>query len=508
MALFDKPLFIFEMANNHQGSVTHGKAIIRALNEVSRPYGDCFQFAVKFQYRDLDTFIHPDFRQRHDIKNVKRFQDTRLSQTEFLSLKDEAERLGMYTICTPFDEISADLVAEQGYDAVKIASCSFGDWPLLERIAEKKMPVIASAAGASLERIDQAVSFFGHRGIELALMHCVAEYPAADENLELNQITLYRQRYPQLRIGFSTHENPGRTVPVQLAVAKGAVIFEKHVGLPVEGIALNGYSAAPEQVEGWLRAAWEAYQMCGTGSGRYQPNEKEEADLAALERGVFAGTGLARGETVTGANSFLAFPCTAGQLRASSLSKYTHITLRRGVAQNAPVMESDVSIEDEKEMVQDIVFRIMRMLKKSHVVIPLNSSCEISHHYGLERFGQTGVVMIDCVNRAYCKKILVVLPGQSHPTHLHKRKEETFTVLQGDLTLVCDGQARQVVPGESVVVEPGTRHSFASREGCVFEEISTTHYADDSYYDDQGAFSVPRKTQVYITKEMLDRLEL
>ena len=84
MALFDKPLFIFEMANNHQGSVEHGKTIIRAMKEAAREYENVFDFAVKFQYRDLDTFIHPDYRQRYDVKNVKRFQETRLSEAEFL----------------------------------------------------------------------------------------------------------------------------------------------------------------------------------------------------------------------------------------------------------------------------------------------------------------------------------------------------------------------------------------------------------------------------------------
>jgi len=508
VALLDKPLFIFEMANNHQGSVEHGKTIIRAMKEAAREYEGAFDFAVKFQYRDLDTFIHPDYQKRYDVKNVKRFQETRLSEAEFLELKAEVERQGMYTVCTPFDEVSADRIKDQGYDAIKIASCSFGDWPLLERIAEKGLPVIASAAGASLERIDQVVSFFTHRGIDLALMHCVAEYPAPNERLEMNQIDLYRQRYPQLKVGFSTHEDPARTEPVKIAVAKGAVIFEKHVGVPGQGITLNGYSAAPEQVKVWLGAAWDAFQMCGTSKGRYRPSEKEAADLAALERGVFAKADLESGSVVTNANSFLAFPCVEGQLRASSLSKYTHITLRRtNLTANAPIMMSDVEVVDEQGAVQSIVLQIMRMLKKSHVVIPVNSSCEISHHYGLANFMQTGVAMIDCVNRAYCKKILVVLPGQSHPTHLHKRKEETFTVLQGALTVVCDGQARQVTPGESVVVERGVKHSFSSEEGCVFEEISTTHYPDDSYYDDQPSFVTPRKTKVYITKEMLDRLE-
>ena len=146
MGLFNKPLFTFEMANNHQGSVEHGKKIIHEMKRVTRPYEDKFDFAIKFQYRNLDTFIHPDFKDRDDIKNVKRFRDTRLTLEQFLELKQEVEAQGMYTMCTAFDEDSVEHIVEQNYDIVKIASCSFSDWLLLEKIAETKMPVIASAA--------------------------------------------------------------------------------------------------------------------------------------------------------------------------------------------------------------------------------------------------------------------------------------------------------------------------------------------------------------------------
>ena len=127
MALYDKPLFIFEMANNHQGSVEHGKRIIREMAEAVKDYRESFDFAFKFQYRDLDTFIRPDYRDRDDVKNVKRFKDTRLTQEQFLELKKAVEDENMFTICTGFDEVSVGRIAEQGYDVIKIASCSFND---------------------------------------------------------------------------------------------------------------------------------------------------------------------------------------------------------------------------------------------------------------------------------------------------------------------------------------------------------------------------------------------
>ena len=225
----------------------------------------CFRFGIKFQYRNLATFIRPDYVNRNDIKNIKRFKETELSTDEFLILKREAEELGFLSICTPFDETSVDLLMEHDYDILKIASCSFHDWPLLEKIAtaNQNKPIIASVAASSLEEINKTLSFFHHRGMKISLMHCVAEYPTKDECLQMNQIDLLQKEFPDYEIGYSTHESPDNFLSIQIAIAKGAQIFEKHVGVPTNEITLNSYSASPQQVEKWLEAAYRAFQICG-----------------------------------------------------------------------------------------------------------------------------------------------------------------------------------------------------------------------------------------------------
>jgi len=188
-----KALFIFEMANNHQGNVEHGLRIIREFKEVSKNFD--FNFAFKLQYRNLDTFIHPEFKNNKDFKFVKRFSDTRLKEEEFKILRDELDRLNFISICTPFDEESVDLIEKHKYHIIKIGSCSFNDWPLLERIVKTDKPVIASTAGIELEDIDRVVNFFKNRNREISLMHCVAEYPTKPGNLQLNQIDLLDLTY-------------------------------------------------------------------------------------------------------------------------------------------------------------------------------------------------------------------------------------------------------------------------------------------------------------------------
>ena len=529
MAIFDKPLFIFEMANNHQGSTEHGKDIIHAMSKVSEKYADKFDFAFKFQYRDLDTFIHPEYRDRMDIKNIKRFSETRLSQEEFVELMCEVKSCGMFAICTAFDEISADRIAGQGYDAIKIASCSFTDWPLLERIARYKLPVIASAAGSPIEDVDRVVSFFKHRSIPLTLMHCIAEYPTETSHQQMNQIDFYKERYPDLRIGFSTHEPPVDLNPIRIAIAKGVSVFEKHVGLPKEDsspddlksnpdsgdkksngvgrVVLNAYSANPEEADAWLSAAAETYAACGVSGRRYIPNKKEMDDLSALKRGVFAKRDIKPGEQLDLDDIFFAFPCSPGQMVAGKMSKYASVTIKnKQVQKNAPIMMDDVSIIDRTGRIQEILGKVVGLIQTSSAVVPRGSTFSISHHYGIDSFEKTGIVLIDCINREYCKKLLVLMPGQAHPFHYHKHKEETFLILYGEMDVMCDDKLRHVKKGDTVVVERGVNHAFKSDTGCVFEEISTTHYVDDSYYEDEESFTSPRKTLVYLTDEMMHTL--
>ena len=125
---------------------------------------------------------------------------------------------------------------------------------------------------------------------------------------------------------------------------------------------------------------------------------------------------------------------------------------------------------------------------------------EYSHHYGIPNFGRTGCVLIDCVNREYCKKILVQLPGQSHPYHFHRLKEETFQVLWGEMYLDIDGEERLLRPGDTAVVLPGAWHKFRTDRGCVVEEISTTHHNNDSVYKDPAINKLPREERKTVVK--------
>jgi sialic acid synthase SpsE/mannose-6-phosphate isomerase-like protein (cupin superfamily) len=502
-SIFDK-LFIFEMANNHMGDVEHGLKLIEELHNVVQ--GLDFKFAFKFQYRELDSFIHPDFKEREDIKYVKRFSETRLSENDFLKLKDKVDQLGFVSVCTPFDEASVDLIEKHNYSIIKIASCSFTDWPLLEKIAKTDKPVIASTAGAELADIDNLVTFFDHRKKNFCLMHCVGSYPTPDNQLELNQIDFFKKRYCNLSVGFSTHESPDNVDAVKMAVAKGAVTFERHVGLETEKYGLNAYSSSPMQVRKWLEAARVAYDICGVNDERRQISEKEAADLRGLKRGAFCKKKICKGQKITQEDVFFAIPNQDGQVLANDFSKYINFTATEDITENKPILFENVSVENNRQKVLEIIRSVCKLIKDSSIYLPDKLDLEISHHYGIDQFAKHGCSIVNCVNREYCKKIILLLPGQENPCHTHKIKEETFHVLYGNININIEGEEKEYSAGDIVTVERNKKHSFSSSTGAVMEEISTTHYKNDSYYDDDNiAETADRKTYMTFRADWLSK---
>jgi sialic acid synthase SpsE/quercetin dioxygenase-like cupin family protein len=477
-----KNLFIFEMANNHAGDVRHGLDIIRQICEVCKDFN--FTFGFKLQYRDIDTFIHPEYKGRKDVKYVKRFLETQLSETDFKLLVNEIKKMKFMAVGTPFDEQSVGLIEKHGFDIIKIGSCSLTDWPLLERVIKIDKPVIASTAAVALEDIDKVVMFLEHREKQFALMHCVGEYPTLNDNLQLNQIDLLKQRYPECLIGYSTHEDPGNYDAIKIAIAKGATIFEKHVGIETDTYHLNSYSANPKQIRKWLEAAQEAFKICGVSGQRRSFSEKEKTDLRGLQRGVFAKNSIKKGQKLDISNTFFAIPNIDKQILANDMSKYREFIANKDIQINQPILFGDVNIKNLRERILQIINKIKPILIDSRLFLPNKIELEISHHYGIENFEQCGAVLINCINREYCKKLIILLPGQSHPIHYHAKKEETFNILYGNLTINISGQEREYKPGDIVTIEKGIKHGFSSKNGTVFEEISTTSLAEDSFYED------------------------
>ena len=315
--IFDE-LFVLELANNHWGDVNRGLRIVKEFSTVVR-YNDV-RAAIKLQFRDLDTFVHKDFRHRDDIRYIKKTLDTRLSRDEMASLVEAVRRNNCIRLATPFDEASVDFCEDVGIEIIKVASSDITDWPLLERIAKARKPVIVSTGGASVRSMDAMVTFFQNRHIPLAINHCVSLYPSEDSELEINQIDFLRDRYSGVTIGFSTHEYHDWTSSIMMAYAKGARTFERHIDIDTPDHPITPYCSTPEQIVEWFRAFHKAREMCGGSSAeRRRLPPKETAYLDSLVRGVYATRDLQAGDVLTDEDYYLAIPLQKGQLSCREL---------------------------------------------------------------------------------------------------------------------------------------------------------------------------------------------
>jgi sialic acid synthase SpsE/mannose-6-phosphate isomerase-like protein (cupin superfamily) len=483
------------MANNHMGDVEHGLLIVREFGKLAQEFPE-FNFSMKLQFRD-NSFFHPDHIDRKDHKLIKRFTETRLTDAEFKSIIDEIHAVGFVSMCTPWDEVAVDYQTNMGVQILKVASCAFTDWKLLEKMVTKDLPIIASTAGATEQDIKNVNEFFKNRSKQYAILHCVGEYPCEDKNLDLNQID-YLKRLIAAPIGYSTHEDPNNTDSIKIAVAKGAVIFEKHVGVANNKYALNAYSANPDQARKWLESARKAYEMCGGSTAKRKTfSEKEIADLNILYRGVYAKTDLIAGQQLVDEGMFMAMPNVDGQLVAKDMGKYKQHVLKKSVKAGHPVFLADVEVLDTKETVIKYHLEIKALVERSQILLPQSTYVEISHHYGLDRFREYGAALIHLINRDYSKIVVVLLPGQSYPDHIHITKDETYYILHGALEVNVDGTTHRLTPGQTFSVARGTQHSFRTDEGVVFEEIATRYIKGDSkYLDERNNNNANRKTVV------------
>jgi sialic acid synthase SpsE len=331
-------LFVLELANNHWGSVDRGLKIIRDFGTVCRYNG--VKAAIKLQFRDVEAFIHPEFKGNEELRYIKKTEDTKLSKEEFAVLVGEVKNVGCIPMATPFDEASVDLCVDFDMPIIKVASSDINDWPLLEKIASTRRPTIISSGGASEKNLDEIVQFFENRGIPLAINHCVSLYPSEDHELELNQIDYLKNRYPNHVIGLSSHEYHDWEASMYISYGKGARTWERHIDIEADGIPVSPYCTTPAQADTWFRAYGKAVEMCGgsTDSRRVLPKREIEY-LDSLVRGVYAKRDIEPGY-VFSKHSFeedfyLAIPLNRGQLSCREVMNGEQLT--QPIYANAPL---------------------------------------------------------------------------------------------------------------------------------------------------------------------------
>ena len=229
---------IGEIGQNHNGSFDYAKLLI----EVSaRPVVDKL-FGEKLKGMDAVKLTKRDLKQELSASQMTRPYDTPHSfgktygeHREYLELSDEvhfelykyAKTLGLdfvETLCAPG---TLSLLKLFTPDKLKVASRDITNLPLLEVMAETKLPIILSLGMAGKKELDEALEVITKYHSNISILHCVSEYPTQYKNVNLNAIKYLQDNYGQYTIGYSDH-TIGIATPLA-AVALGAKIIEKHI---------------------------------------------------------------------------------------------------------------------------------------------------------------------------------------------------------------------------------------------------------------------------------------
>tara|TARA_B100001989_G_C24550515_1_gene474205 strand:- start:2136 stop:3665 length:1530 start_codon:yes stop_codon:yes gene_type:complete len=487
---------IFEIANNHQGKISHFNKILNDIEKSTEPYKEKFEFCIKFQFRDIPTFIDSTV-DPNSNKHITRFKETTLKKNEWEDIIKSVKEKGFKTIVTPFDEASVQKAIDLKIDEFKIASCSSTEWTLLKKVVDSGKYVTISTGGRNIEEIDDIYSYLAHLiPNKFTIMHCCGIYPAPPQNLNLNSITKFIKRYPLASIGYSGHEDPKDHSISSLAISLGASSIERHIGKVdlKNNIKINAYSLDSDAISSWLKELSKTIIVLGVPKDDKYNNEAEIESLLSLQRGVFINRSIKSGERIKPDDCIFKFPIQNNQVSAAEIgSKYNLYFARKDLKSGSRLIKDLVDLNHPNERIlKNYIHKIRGIINEYAEYIPDDINIEVSHHYGIKLIEKYGCCLINIINRNYCKKLIIMTNGQTHPTQHHDVKEETFRILFGEVEINLNGEIKRLYRGEEALIKAGTKHSFKAITNVVIEELSTTSLNSDSYYEDESINKLAR----------------
>ena len=303
----NKTYIIGEIGQNHNGSVDIAKLIIELI---CRPVREEV-FGLDLLPMDAIKMTRRDLKEELTVSQMNRPYDTPNSfgatygkHRAFLELDDDAhyevykyaKQKGLDVIETLCAKGCLSLLKLFTPDRLKVASRDLTNLPLLEAMAETRIPIILSTGMAGKKELDDALGIITKYHDDISILHCVSQYPTAPDNLNLKTIAYLKKHYGRYKIGFSDH-TIGISAPL-VALGLGAEIIEKHITIDrqMKGTDQAG-SLGPEGVHRMVRDIRVAERWMGT-----EDFYIEEGVLSAkvkLERSVASCRDIHRGEVIS-----------------------------------------------------------------------------------------------------------------------------------------------------------------------------------------------------------------
>ncbi|MFH1933642.1 MAG: N-acetylneuraminate synthase family protein [Pseudomonadota bacterium] len=298
VADYRQPYIIAEIGANHNGDMDLARHMIKAAKE-------CGCDAVKFQSWTPDSLVAQeeyDRNQKYEDSPKKHFGSLRdmvekyyLREDQHWELKRYCDNIGIEFCSTPFSKEEANLLEEMKVPFYKIASMDINNLSLLGHVARKQKPILLSTGMATLAEIENAVRTIESEGnSQIILLHCIAIYPPAYENINLNNIPMLRQTFG-FPVGFSDH-TIGISIPLA-SVALGSCVIEKHFTLDKD---MPGWdheiSAEPDEMKVIVEESRNIIKALG--AFRRTVSQAEEEKKLKFRRSIVASAYLKKGHEI------------------------------------------------------------------------------------------------------------------------------------------------------------------------------------------------------------------
>jgi pseudaminic acid synthase len=287
------------MSANHAGDINRAIEIIHAAKESG---ADC----IKIQTYTPDTMTIDCNNKYFKIEsgtwagyNLYELYGKAYTPWEWQPrLKEEADKIGIDFLSTPFDKTSVDFLEDIGIEFYKIASFELVDIPLIKYIASKKKPIIMSTGMASLGEIEEAINAVkGEGNTNISILKCTSSYPAKYEEMNLKTIPNFKDTF-NVPVGLSDH-SLGSTASI-VAVSLGASIIEKHfcISRDIENPD-SSFSMEPNEFKKMVKSIREAEESLGKINFELTKSEKNNK---IFSRSIFAVKDIEEGELISDNN--------------------------------------------------------------------------------------------------------------------------------------------------------------------------------------------------------------
>jgi N,N'-diacetyllegionaminate synthase len=291
------PVYIIAEAGvNHGGDM----AVAKQLIDVAAAAG---ADAVKFQAFRTENLILKNvekapYQQQTTSSVESQFEMLKkleLKRDQYTELKKYCIEKGIGFLITPFDEGSLAELEEVGVEAYKIASTDTTNLPFLKRVAKTGKPIFFSTGMSYLDEIEKALHVMHETNRNVVILHCTANYPIRNDEVNLNVINTFREKFDIL-VGYSDHSVGIGAAPY--AVPMGAVVLEKHFTLDK---SLEGpdhlASLDPKELRDFVKQVREIEVYMG--GYEKKPTESEMLTRRSLQKCLVAARVISKGELIT-----------------------------------------------------------------------------------------------------------------------------------------------------------------------------------------------------------------